>query len=534
MTRITLKDWALPVTAVPAGQRNIDLHLHDALAMALGVPTGTVRDYRILQKSVDARRKGNALLVYGLEVELDSVPVSGQWSPAESLAVPVAFDAPLILTGGLPPPLHPIVVGTGPAGLCAAWVLARQGLKPLILDRGCPVEQREADLERFFQTRELNPDSNFLFGEGGAGTYSDGKLYTRIRDPRCAAVLALFVATGAPREILYLKRPHIGSDILPVMVKRLRQRIEELGGEFRWAQEVTAPLMVNGRCRGVVLKSGERIEAPAVFMGFGHSARELIGSLMAAGVSHELKGFQIGCRIEHPQRLIDRNQYGMSSLPACLGAAEYNFVSKPPIGIAGVSSFCMCPGGEVVPATAVAGHLSTNGMSRYRRDGEFANSCLITTWQPEAFNNAADAFVFIDRLESSAFVGGGGDYTAPAQDAAAFLRGEKRLEQAKGSFRLGMVPARLDRMFPEMMTNALKTALPQFDRQCRGFIAEGKLVGIETHISSPVRFSRQPEQMASSLPGLYIIGEGAGCAGGIVSAAVDGWKAADEYLQAGF
>jgi uncharacterized FAD-dependent dehydrogenase len=192
----------------------------------------------------------------------------------------------------------------------------------------------------------------------------------------------------------------------------------------------------------------------------------------------------------------------------------------------------MCPGGEIVQATAAAGQLSTNGMSRYRRDGEFADSCLIVTWSPEKFRHAAEAFDLLDQLERAAFCAGGNDYTAPAQDAAAFLRGEAKLTLSRGSYRLGMIPARLDRLLPSLLTDALRTALPQFDRQCRGFIAEGKLVGVETHVSSPVRFLREPEQMASSLPGLYIIGEGAGCAGGIVSAAVDGWKAAEDYLLA--
>jgi len=531
--RIILKDWRLPVAAVPPEQVNPDHHLHDRLAQTLRIAPAELKSYRIVQKSIDARRKGQPLLIYVIEAAVAVKPPDGEWTELTDEAPEPAYDVKSV--GRQDIPMHPIVVGTGPAGLAAAWVLARQGLKPLVIDRGQPVEQRTRDLETFFATRELNPESNFLFGEGGAGTYSDGKLYTRIRDEHARQVLQLFTAAGAPPEILYLKRPHIGSDILPVMVKNIRQKIEALGGTFRWNTEVTGINQKNGRCCGVVLKSGEEITAPAVFLGFGHSARELINNLRRSGVAHALKGFQTGCRIEHPQLLIDRNQYGLATRPACLGAAEYNMVSKVPQGgaVPGVSSFCMCPGGEIVPATAVPGRLSTNGMSCYRRNGEFANACLIMSWHPEDFKDADDAFAFLDRLEEATFVAGGGDYTAPAQDAAAFLRGEKKLSLSTGSYRLGMTAARLDTMLPGRMTAALREALVQFDRQCRGFVSQGKLVGLETHVSSPVRFLRDGDRSVSSLAGLYIMGEGAGCAGGIVSAAVDGWRAAEEYWQSG-
>jgi len=532
MMLIALKDWPVAITALPSACEQPETALRGLLAHQLGLHTNEILSWRITQKSIDARRKGHPLLIYSVEAEVGAEPKNGGWQPVVPPPPAPNWEVPLELPARRTAPLHPVVVGTGPAGLCAAWVLARQGLRPLVLDCGGPGEERERDIAAFFQTRQLNPASNYLFGEGGAGTYSDGKLYTRIRDVRARAVLELFAAAGAPEEILYLKRPHIGSDILPCMVGNIRRRIETLGGVFRWHAEVTDIAVENQVCQGVVLRSGERIAAPAVIMGFGHSARPLLNNLRRAGVAHELKGFQTGCRIEHPQVLIDRNQYGLTARPACLGAAEYNLVSRVAAdgGVPGVSTFCMCPGGEIVPATAVPGRLSTNGMSRYRRDGEFADSCLIMTWGPEAFANPEEAFALLDDLEARAFQAGGGDYTAPAQDAAAFLRGELRLSERGGSYRLGMKAARLDEMLPPAMTTALQTALRQFDRQCRGFVAEGRLVGVETHVSSPVRFLRSGGGLGSSLPGLYIVGEGAGYAGGIISAAVDGWRAAEAYL----
>ncbi len=528
-SRFQIKDFKLPLRKVDRAKGNVDRQLRPHLAAHLQLPEESVVHYEIRQKSLDARKKGQLAFIYSLEVELAAgIKTPSGLFPAE---VETQLDPARFVSARLPQ--MPIVVGTGPAGLLSAWLLALNGCRPVVIDRGYDVDRRGADFESFFRCRELNTESNFLYGEGGAGTYSDGKLYTRTRDPRIRQILELFIAAGAPAEIAYLKRPHIGSDILPVMVRNLRRKIEELGGSFLWGKEVVAPLIRNARCGGVRLRDGECLEAPAVFMGFGLSARELIANMVACGIAHDLKGFQLGARIEHPQKMIDANQFGLTERPECLGAAEYNFVSRPPAGstIAGVSSFCMCPGGEIVPATAHENRLSTNGMSRYRRDGEFANSCLIVSFQPEEFGDAGAVFDFIDQLEKNAFEHGGGDYTAPGQDAAAFIRGENLLAHRQTSYRLGLTPSRLDQLLPDKVTRAFREALVQFDRQCPGFVRQGKLVGIETHVSSPVRFLRSPETLESSLPGLYVTGEGAGYAGGIVSAAVDGLKAAEKYLE---
>ncbi|MDD3118973.1 MAG: FAD-dependent monooxygenase [Victivallales bacterium] len=526
--KLELKELKIPVKAAAATGGNIDRRLQPYIAAALGIAPDAVHGYTIRQKSLDARKKGRPQFIYRLEIEWsESLPV-----PAGLMPVHPEPDLDYARFAAAKPPQGPLVVGTGPAGLMTAWLLASNGCRPVIIDRGFDVDRRHVDIDDFFRTRQLSPDSNFLYGEGGAGTYSDGKLYTRIRDPRSSKVLELFVNAGAPEEIAYLKRPHIGSDILPAMVKNLRRQIVALGGTFLWGRHVVAPLLRQGRCAGVRLADGETLTGPATFLNFGLSARELIAALIAAGIPHEPKGFQLGVRIEHPQELIDRNQYGMSPRPSCLGAAEYNFVSRPEAAdVAGVSSFCMCPGGEIVPATATPNHLSTNGMSRYRRDGEFANSCLIVTFRPDEFADAAAVFARLRELEATAFTAGGGDYTAPAQDAAAFLRGEAGLKSIATSYRFGLHPARLDTLLPPPAVRGLQQALLRFDRQCPGFVRQGKLVGIETHVSSPVRFLRRDGSAASPIPGLYLAGEGAGFAGGIISAAVDGLRVAEDYLS---
>lgn len=528
MKSLLLKNFSVPCAALPE-LPDPDSHLRPLITKQLNLKDQELSGYDIAAKSLDARKKGHPLFIYTLVLQLDdhaATPAGCEiMPPLENRLCPERFAASKA-------PINPVVVGSGPAGLLAAWMLALNGRKPLVIDRGFDVDTRTRDLESFFSSRHLNPDSNFLIGEGGAGTYSDGKLYTRIRDPRISLIIELFVKCGAPQEIRYLKRPHIGSDLLPPMVAAIRREIEALGGGFKWGTEVTGIISRNGQCLGVKLADGSEITAPAVFMAFGLGARELTRSLIRGNIAYALKGFQLGPRIEHPQEMIDRNQLGIDSRPPSIDPVEYNFVSKthPSSHIPGVSTFCMCPGGEIIPATARESAISTNGMSRYRRDQEFANSCLISTFHPDADSNPDDIFAMIEKLESDAFTLGGGDYSVPAQDAQAFLNGSRRLNNNRGSYRFGMTPARIDTLLPEAAVRGVKNALTQFDRQCPGFIRHGKLVGIETHVSSPVRFLRQDGSMLSSLNNLYIIGEGAGFAGGIISAAADGMKAAEHYL----
>lgn len=498
---------------------DIDEQIGAMAAQEEGIPVARLRDFRITLKSIDARGRVPALL-YNLELDVD------EQDPPEELHLPPRLALPE--RTGL---LHPIVVGTGPAGIFAALALALAGAKPLILDRGRRVEERYADCRRFLESRELDESSNLLIGEGGAGAFSDGKLYSGIRDIRTAFVLDTLVRAGAPPEIRYLKRPHIGSDKLRAVAVNLRRRILSLGGTFQFESGVSALLLKSGRCVGVETEVGDRIEAPSVIMAPGLGGRALVQRMVHQGAGAFLKPFQIGCRIEHPQRFIDRAMYHLKSRPEALGAAEYHLVFRPGKGLPGVSSFCMCPGGEILNATAWRGHSVSNGMSNYARNGEFANACLIATLSAEKFSTPEEAYGFLDAFERRIFESGGSDYSFPAQDAAAFLAGKEGLALTRTSCAVGIVPGRLDRMIPPALATVLRAALRHFDRATPGFLRYGKFVGLETCVSSPLRFQRDPESLMSNLSGLYPCGEGAGCAGGILSAAVDGLKAAEALLR---
>ncbi len=525
--KVLVRNFPVDALAAPG---DIDARIGGVVADSFRLAPAEVREWRILSRSIDSRR-GRPQLIYSLLFEADAAAAE-----RAGLAVATADELAALAGPELELPAdstlrHPLVVGTGPAGIFAALALALAGTRPVILDRGSDVERRYADYMAFLRSRELDEESNLLIGEGGAGTFSDGKLYTGTRDPRAAFVLDAFIEAGAPEEIRYQKRPHIGSDYLRVVAGNLRRRIEALGGEFRFGSHVVAPLIRNGCCRGVVISGGERIEAPVTVIAPGLGGRSLTAALEKAGVGCVFKSFQIGCRIEHPQEFIDRKQYHLTgSRPAALGAAEYHMVSRRLAGVPQVSSFCMCPGGEILNATAWRGCSITNGMSCFARSGEFANGCLIVTVPPERFGSLQAAREAIGDLERRIFCAGGGDYTLPAQDAAAFLAGRAGLAQKRSSAAVGIVPGRLDRLVPEFLASGLRAALMQFDRNVPGFIRYGKLVGVETCVSSPIRFLRDPETLASTVPGLYLGGEGVGCAGGIMSAAVDGLKLARAIL----
>lgn len=513
-------------------RRNPDHYLREPLARRLGLPAAAIRSYQIDRRSLDARQAPELAYHYRVHVQVD-----GASAIADGAGISVSRQPPdenqhlYQLDLAADRPRRPIVVGTGPAGIMAAYLLALHGSPPLILDRGRDVERRSQDVAAFHQSRRLDPTSNYLFGEGGAGTFSDGKLYTRVKDHRMRFLLEAFVAARAKRSILYEHHPHIGSDILPHMARRLRQQIEAWGGSFRWEAEVVDLLVEDDRCRGVVLAGGERLSADAVCIAPGHSARDLIRQLVARGLRHKAKGFQIGCRIEHDQPLINQAQYGIAEPPAhLLGAAEYHLVSRPrQRQCAGVTTFCMCPGGEIIAATSDNGQLSTNGMSRHARNSPYANAGLIANVELDRTAGALAGFDLIDAIESAAFTAGGGDYGCPAQSATAFLRGEASPIRAS-SYRLGIRPGRIDQLLPPATVGALREALRFFDRRIPGFASQGQLVGVETRVSSPVRFERDPDSLASSLPGCYLAGEGAGYAGGIVSAGLDGLRLAETML----
>ena len=488
-----------------------------ALRKTLGVP---VRDYVIAGKSVDARR-GRPQILYRIFADVMQLPEGFQ------PAMPPADPDESGLWQALPAKVtNPIVVGTGPCGIFAALGLALAGCKPIILDRGQDVERRSADYKTFLASRMLNPDSNLLIGEGGAGTFSDGKLYTNNRDKRIAFILDTLVRHGAPPEIRYLKRPHIGSDNLTLIARNLRRYLQSLGAEFRFGVHVTGLEIRDNICTGVKTASGEVLQAPCTVLAAGLGGRELTMNLCRQQVPHVLKPFQIGCRIEHPQKWVDRQQYRMPSRPEALAAAEYHLACPPKDGVLGVSSFCMCPGGEVLAASAWPGQLVSNGMSEFARAGEFANAALIATLDSSLFQTPEDAYAFLTDLEKRAFAMGGSDYTFPAQSAAAFLRHENGLTRKNSSVATGITPGRLDELLPAPVRDALSNALKDFDRKCPGFIREGMFLGLESCISSPVRFIRDAATGASPVQRLYCGGEFGGWAGGITSAAADGLRMA--------
>ncbi|MBO5958557.1 MAG: FAD-dependent monooxygenase, partial [Lentisphaeria bacterium] len=487
---ISLDQLVLPAARLSA---NADRELTPFIARACGIRAEDVLSYRIVKRSLDARKKPDVKILYRLEAEIadtarpqnvEKVEAFSQWNMPE-YANPNHLDSP-------------VVVGAGPAGLFAAYVLALAGARPVVLERGRDVEKRKADIDAFFASRNLNEESNFLYGEGGAGTWSDGKLYTRIKDERMAFVLQTFVACSAPENILYFSHPHLGSDRLPGIVSALRKKIIALGGSFRWECNVTGLVLKDGRCAGVKLADGETITAPAVLIACGHSARQLICNMTECGIPYKLKGFQLGMRIEHKQQFINRMQYGIAASYPALGAAEYSLSLSPQNGDpgTGAASFCMCPGGEIIPCTCTKGLLCTNGMSLYSRNGAFANSALITTVNGRSFRSVQEAFRMIEKVERAAFEAGGLDYTAPAQSAACFLDGERGHIIDETSYRLGRVPARLDLILPRSVTETLRTALRKFEKQMPGFVREGVFTGVETRVSSPVRFERDPERFS--------------------------------------
>ncbi len=500
-------------------------------ARRLRLPPGSVADVRIVRRAVDARRKSNIGFVYTLDVAVAMAEgqVLARLAGDRDVALRVEEAPAPVVPGHKPLDAPPVVVGAGPAGLFAALTLAEHGYRPVLLERGRDVETRARDVARFWETGEFDPASNVQFGEGGAGTFSDGKLTTRVNDPRSGLVLDTLVAAGAPPEIKYLHKPHIGTDRLRAVVAALRRRIVAAGGTVEFESRVTDIAVEGGVLTSVVINENRHIPAGVALFAVGHSARDTYAMLARRGVAMEAKPFAVGVRIEHPQELIDRAQYGGLAGHPRLGAADYALVFQDRPAGRTAYSFCMCPGGLVVAAASEEGGVVTNGMSLFGRDSGIANSALVVNVGPADFGDGAMAGIeFQRRWERLAYEAGGRTYAAPVQTVGGFLAGKSGGGfLVPPSYRPATAAVDLAACLPPAVAATLARALPDFGRRIKGFDHPGAvLTGVETRTSAPVRMVRGPDYMSVTLPGLAPIGEGAGYAGGIMSAALDGLNAA--------
>ena len=513
--------------------------LEQAVCKKLGLPAGALGQVKLLRKVVDVRKKNEICLNHHVLAEVDVNKSSRLGKRLLADRDVASYEAPAkegFELGTLPLAAPPVVIGAGPAGLLAALELAEYGYKPLLLERGKPVAQRVTDVDRFWRTGQFDEASNVQFGEGGAGTFSDGKLTTRVNDPVMAEILQLFVDAGAPENILWEHKPHVGTDKLRAMVTGLSKRICELGGSIRYEAQVTDFIIEGSTLRGVVLADGQRITAGAVVLACGHSARDTYAMLAAKGIGIVSKPFAIGVRIEHPQELIDKAQYGSFAGNHLLGAADYALVYHTPDKSRTAYSFCMCPGGQVVAAASESGGVVVNGMSMFKRDSGIANSALVVNVSAEDFGaHPLDGVDFQRKYERLAFALGGGNYHAPAQNFASFL-GQSTPDLTslvQGSYRPGLTACDLDKVLPRYVTDTLRQGIVSFGKKLTGYDDGGALLtGVETRTSAPVRIERDRASYVSVTHDLlYPCGEGAGYAGGIMSAALDGYHVARAIMS---
>jgi uncharacterized protein len=539
----------LRITELRLPLNHAEHELRPAIVARLGLADTELLNFTVFKRSYDARKKSAIVLIYTVDCELaDEAGVLTRFTgdahikPTPDTGYHFVGQAPVdFFTAERK---RPVVVGFGPCGIFAALILAQMGLRPIVLERGKQVRERTKDTWGLWRESQLHPESNVQFGEGGAGTFSDGKLWSQISDPRFLTrkVLTEFVKAGAPEEILFVSKPHIGTFRLVSMVIKMRAEIEALGGEIRFQQKVSDVLIEDGHIRGLTLESGEQLATDHVVLALGHSARDTFTMLHQRGVFMEAKPFSIGYRIEHPQSLIDTARFGPNAGNEILGAADYKLVHHAKNGRS-VYSFCMCPGGTVVAATSEPNRVVTNGMSQYSRNERNANAGIVVGISPQDYRqdglsegpvNPLDGMAFQRLWESRAYELGEGGYKAPGALVGDFIKRQrsKSLGNVEPSYKPGVTLTDLQQKnfgsLPGYCLDAIREALPAFERQIKGFsMADAVLTGVETRTSSPLRITRGRDYQSLNVKGLYPAGEGAGYAGGIMSAGVDGIEVAE-------
>lgn len=502
-------------------------------ARELGIGADAISEIEIIRRSVDARKKGHVLIKHTVQVA-----TAAKTNPSRATKSIHTRSAPVPLIAKVKRKERVVVLGAGPAGIFAALRLVEAGLQPIIVDRGKAVEPRAQDVQRFKRQRVLDTESNFCFGEGGAGTWSDGKLTTRIGDERVSAVFRAIVTHGGPPDILIDGKPHLGTNRLIKLLRTMRAHLIGEGALFRFDTRVDGLVMRDKQVVGVRTNAGDIIDCDHLIVAAGHSARDTLDWLLAAGVHLEAKPFAVGFRVEHPQAWLNAWQYGQGEHLEHLPAADYRLTSNLTVEgtTRGVYSFCMCPGGVIVPTATEQGGVCINGMSHASRSSPWANSALVVTVDLKDFawgggSGVLAGIAYQRRAEQAAFERGGASFRAPAQRVSDFVAGKPSQDIAFASFRPGVVAGSLDGIYPDVITDALRIAIKQWEQRMRGFItSDAHMLGVETRTSSPVRVTRGEDLQSLTHARLYPVGEGAGYAGGIVSAAVDGLRAADQII----
>ncbi|MBT7348983.1 hypothetical protein HN858_04930 [Candidatus Falkowbacteria bacterium] len=532
---LSIQQISLPIT-------HSENELQNKIAVILDLKVSEIKAFTITKRAIDSRKKYQMIyFVYSVAVEVDeeqkvfNKKIVRQNIPQHRIEIkePYVYEIPKITskkTGK-----RPIVVGTGPCGLFSALLLAKAGLKPLVIERGGDVDSRIKDVETFLSTGKLNPKSNIQFGEGGAGTFSDGKLNTLITNPRIKYIFDELVRAGAPAEILWDAQPHIGTDKIRQVAKNIRKQIVKLGGEVRFNTELTDIKINKNKVTGVILNGKEEIETDKLVLAIGYSARDTYEMLFNNKLDIEQKPFSVGVRIEHKAEMINKSQYDKFYNDKKLGQAKYKLVSHSKKNRS-VYTFCMCPGGYVVPATSEESCVVTNGMSKYAQDGDNSNSALLVNVKTEDFesDHPLAGIEFQRKWEKKAFEAGGSNYHAPVQLVSDFLNKQESMEIKSiiPTYKPGVTPTSLDKCLPDFVADSLREALPELERKLKGFAhPDAVLTAIETRSSSPLRITRNKETMHSNITGIYPAGEGAGYAGGIVSSAVDGMLVSEAIIK---